>query len=139
MKSINTDPPSIESFTHFSTTTTMKEASILSGPRVEMVRSHRPAPDPDQVLTKVVVAGSNPKDWKRPERLNNPTNQGDDFSGIVHTVGSAITDLKPGTRVSKFHNPSTPHSTYAEYTMTSSHATLPFQIIHLLKKRRRYL
>ena len=42
----------------------MKEAIIKKGPKVEIIDSPVPKPGPEQVVTKVVVAGSNPKDWK---------------------------------------------------------------------------
>ena len=41
----------------------MKEAIIKPGPKVEIIDSSIPTPGPDQVVTKVVVSGSNPKDW----------------------------------------------------------------------------
>jgi len=39
----------------------MKEAIIHPGPRVEIIESPVPEPGSDQVVTKVVVSGSNPK------------------------------------------------------------------------------
>jgi len=39
----------------------MKEAIIHPGPRVEIIDSPVPKPGPDQVVTKVIVSGSNPK------------------------------------------------------------------------------
>jgi NADPH2:quinone reductase len=41
----------------------MKEAIILKGPTVKIIESPIPEPNDDQVVTKVVVSGSNPKDW----------------------------------------------------------------------------
>jgi hypothetical protein len=41
----------------------MKEAIVHKGPVVEIVDSPIPEPGPDDVVTKVVVSGSNPKDW----------------------------------------------------------------------------
>ena len=41
----------------------MKEAIVKPGPTVNIVDSEIPKPGPDQVLIKVVVSGSNPKDW----------------------------------------------------------------------------
>ena len=41
----------------------MKEAIVHAGPKVEIIDSPIPTPGPDQVLTKVIVSGSNPKDW----------------------------------------------------------------------------
>lgn len=39
----------------------MKEAIVHPGPRVEVIESQVPEPGTDQVVTKVVVSGSNPK------------------------------------------------------------------------------
>lgn len=41
----------------------MKEAIVHVGPKVEIVDSPIPKPGPGQVVIKVVVSGSNPKDW----------------------------------------------------------------------------
>lgn len=43
---------------------TMKEAVVGKGTLVEIIDSPVPSPGPDQVVTKVVVSGANPKDWK---------------------------------------------------------------------------
>ena len=44
-------------------TGTMKEAIVSAGPSVKIVDSEIPEPGPEQVVVKVVVSGSNPKDW----------------------------------------------------------------------------
>lgn len=41
----------------------MKEAFVTAGPTVEIKDVAIPEPGPDQIVTKVVVSGSNPKDW----------------------------------------------------------------------------
>jgi len=41
----------------------MKEAIVSEGPKVKIVDSPIPEPGPEQVVIKVVVSGSNPKDW----------------------------------------------------------------------------
>lgn len=41
----------------------MKEAIVAAGPKVKIVDSPIPEPGPEQVVIKVVVSGSNPKDW----------------------------------------------------------------------------
>lgn len=56
-----------------------------------------PKPESDEVVIKVVYAGSNPKDWKIAEFFGVTANQGDDIAGTVHEVGSAVTEFKPGT------------------------------------------
>lgn len=84
-----------------------------------------PTPKENDVLTKVVVSGSNPKDWKRPAFLEqfNGTNQGDDIAGIVEAVGSAVTQFKPGDRVAGFHQMQLPGGSYAEYAVSPEHTT----------------
>lgn len=44
----------------------MKEAIVYPGPTVKIVDTPIPKPEPDQVITKVIFSGSNPKDWKVP-------------------------------------------------------------------------
>ena len=74
---------------------------------------------PDEVLIKVVCAGSNPKDWKHPmpNYFNVKVNQGDDVGGIVEAAGSNFTNFRKGDRVAGFHQMDTPRGTYAEYTV----------------------
>jgi NADPH2:quinone reductase len=69
---------------------------------VEIINSPIPVPNADQVLIKVVVSGSNPKDWKVPEGFKRPHNSGDDISGIVEKVGENVTEFKAGDRVAAF-------------------------------------
>jgi NADPH2:quinone reductase len=42
---------------------TMKEAIVYKDVKVKIVDSPIPTPGPDQVVIKVAVSGSNPKDW----------------------------------------------------------------------------
>ena len=42
----------------------MKEVIIHPGPRAELIESAIPSPNALQVVIKVVVSGTNPKDWK---------------------------------------------------------------------------
>jgi NADPH2:quinone reductase len=74
---------------------------------------------PNEILIKVVTAGSNPKDWKHPmpAYFNVKVNQGDDVSGVVDAVGSSVRNFRPGDRVAGFHVMDTPRGTYAEYTV----------------------
>ncbi|TID19599.1 hypothetical protein E2P81_ATG06766 [Venturia nashicola] len=103
----------------------MKEAFVTAGPTVEIKDVPIPEPGPDQVVTKVVVSGSNPKDWKIPEWFPQagPINQGDDISGTVHAVGSNVTEFKVGDRVAAFHEMMSPHGSYAEYALSWQHTT----------------
>jgi NADPH:quinone reductase len=41
----------------------MKDAIVHPGPQVEIIDSPVPHPGADQLVIKVVVSGSNPKDW----------------------------------------------------------------------------
>jgi NADPH:quinone reductase-like Zn-dependent oxidoreductase len=79
------------------------------------------APDPalreDQVLVKIAYAGINPVDWKIREgymkdrlKLPLPFTAGQDFSGTVMKVGSAVKDFKEGDEVFGFAQ-----GAYAEY------------------------
>jgi NADPH:quinone reductase-like Zn-dependent oxidoreductase len=72
----------------------MYDTVIRSGPVAEVIESPIPTPKPGQVVIKVVVSGSNPKDWKLPQWTNEVINQGDDISGVVHEVGAGVTEFK---------------------------------------------
>jgi NADPH2:quinone reductase len=72
----------------------MYETVIRAGPVAEVIESPIPTPKPDQVVIKVVVSGSNPKDWKLPQWLDEVINQGDDIAGVVHAVGAGVTEFK---------------------------------------------
>ena len=98
----------------------MKEATIAKGPVVTIIDSPIPKPGPGQVVTKVVVSGSNPKDWKVPEWMPDaaPLNQGDDIAGTVHAVGEGVTEFKVGDRVAAFHEMLAPGGSYAEYAVS---------------------
>ncbi|EWZ28640.1 hypothetical protein FOZG_17645 [Fusarium oxysporum Fo47] len=82
-----------------------------------------PEPNGDQVLIKVVVSGSNPKDWKVPEYHGITTNSGDDIAGIVTKVGFNVTEFKPGDRVAALHEVFKPHGSYAEYAIAWAYTT----------------
>ena len=110
-------------------TAKMKEAILHKGLKVEIIDSPIPTPEPAQVVTKVIVSGSNPKDWKRPERDGQKLNQGDDIAGVVHAVGSDVVEFKPGDRVAAFHQMASPGGSYAEYAVSLDHATF-----HIPKK-----
>ncbi|KAL4914486.1 chaperonin 10-like protein [Aspergillus aurantiobrunneus] len=102
----------------------MKEALVHKGPSVQIVDSPIPTPRPDEVLIKVVVSGTNPKDWKLPEWLDKPGNQGDDIAGVVEAVGDNVTEFKPGDRVAAFHEMTTPAGSYAEYALAWHYTTV---------------
>ncbi|KAJ5890930.1 uncharacterized protein N7473_007158 [Penicillium subrubescens] len=114
----------------------MKEVINLAGPTVKIIESPIPEPNDDQVLIKVVVSGSNPKDWKVPDlaasgdssiammiEAKKGVNQGDDIAGVVEKVGSKVVEFKPGDRVAAFHEMCTPGGSYAEFALAWSHTT----------------
>ncbi|CAP64855.1 uncharacterized protein PODANS_5_4010 [Podospora anserina S mat+] len=104
----------------------MKEALVSKGPQVEIVNTPIPSlPSPDHILIRVVVTGTNPKDWKLPDLYEQDarTNPGDDIAGIVHTVGANVFEFKPGDRVAAFHEMRTPHGSFAEYAVAWQHTT----------------
>nr|POE62948.1 quinone oxidoreductase [Quercus suber] len=107
-------------------TTTMKEAIVYAGPRVEIINSPIPTAEPGQVVIKVIFSGSNPKDWKRPEKPGaQPTNQGDDIAGIVHEVGEGVSEFKVGDRVAALHDLNRPGGSYSEYAWAWANTTFP--------------
>ncbi|KAK5101330.1 hypothetical protein LTS08_004937 [Lithohypha guttulata] len=89
-----------------------------------------PEPDPSQLkphqlIIKVHVSGSNPKDWKIPllvPALNN-SNSGDDIVGTVTAVGSSVTEFKAGDRVAAFHEMTKEFGSFAEYAVAWEHTT----------------
>ena len=107
----------------------MKEAIVSVDLKVDIVDSPIPIPEPDQVVTKVVVSGSNPKDWKAPQWTGKSSNTGDDIAGVVHSVGSNVVEFKRGDRVAAFHQMMAPGGSYAEYAVSWDHATF-----HIPKK-----
>ncbi|UPL02592.1 hypothetical protein LCI18_013526 [Fusarium solani-melongenae] len=104
---------------------TMKEAIVSRGPKVEIIDSPIPKAGPGQVVTKIVFSGSNPKDWKRPEYwgARGTGNQGDDISGIVHQVGEDVSEFRPGDRVAAMHEMKQPGGSYAEYGVSWAYTT----------------
>lgn len=117
---------------------TMLEGHVHHPLRVTLHRVASPQPHANEVLIKVHVSGSNPKDWKRPfwHARYNGTNQGDDIAGVVAAVGSAVTQFKPGDRVAGLHEldrldaataddyRATPRGgSYAEYALSPEHTT----------------
>lgn len=82
-----------------------------------------PTPEPGQVLIKVAVSGTNPKDWKRPQNFKKTHNSGDDIAGVVEAVGANVTEFKKGDRVAAFHEMMAPHGSFAEYGIAWDYAT----------------
>lgn len=85
---------------------TMKAVRIhtFGGPEVLTYEdAPRPEPTAGEVLIRVHAAGVNPVDWKTRERgfrrKDLPMIVGWDASGVVESVGSAVTRFKPGDEV----------------------------------------
>ncbi|GHJ85931.1 hypothetical protein NliqN6_2333 [Naganishia liquefaciens] len=102
----------------------MKQTYVHAKPefRGEIQEVDIPTPNDDQLVIKVVIAGSNPKDWKLPE-LGVPGNSGDDAAGYVYSVGRNVTEFKKGDRVAIFHEMTKPGGTFAEYALAWEHTT----------------
>ncbi|KUJ10114.1 GroES-like protein [Mollisia scopiformis] len=90
---------------------------------VEIIDTPIPTPQHDQIVIKVIVSGTNPKDWKYPVWTGNPQNSGDDIAGIIHSVGKDVYEFKPGDRVGALHEFFTPDGSFAEYAVTRDYAT----------------
>jgi NADPH2:quinone reductase len=107
----------------------MKEAIVNKELKVSVHDVPVPKPNADQVLIKVVVSGSNPKDWKIPVWMDKTSNSGDDIAGFVEDVGENVTEFKKGDRVAAFHEMMTDHGSFAEYAIAWAHTTF-----HIPKK-----
>jgi NADPH2:quinone reductase len=75
----------------------MKEAVVFEDLRVEIIESIIPDPKPHQVIIKVEVSGTNPKDWKTHWVPKLPINMGDDFAGTVYKLGAGVTGFEVRT------------------------------------------
>ncbi|GII23998.1 NADP-dependent oxidoreductase [Planosporangium mesophilum] len=98
------------------------QAKSYGGPEVlELVDLPVPVPGPDEVLVRVVAAGTNPVDWKARAGYvsdwfgGGPYIWGWDVSGVVESVGAGVTGFQPGDAV--FGMPRFPALAggYAEY------------------------
>ncbi|KAH7156685.1 chaperonin 10-like protein [Dactylonectria macrodidyma] len=102
----------------------MKEARITPDVEVEIHEVPIPAPKAGEVLVKVAVSGTNPKDWKMPViYAYQATNSGDDFAGIVEAVGEGVFEFKPGDRVAAMHQIGTANGAFAEYAIAPASTT----------------
>ncbi|KAJ5633290.1 hypothetical protein N7490_009629 [Penicillium lividum] len=102
----------------------MKEAIVEYPVKVTIQDLEIPTPQPGQVLIRVVVSGSNPKDWKMPKW--NPEghgNTGDDIAGYVESVGEGVLNFRKGDKVAAFHEMMKPGGSYAEYAIAWEHTT----------------
>lgn len=101
----------------------MKEAIVSPDTDVTIQDSPIPKPGRQEILVKVVIAGTNPKDWQFPLIDETAHNSGDDVSGIVEEVGSEVWEFRKGDRVAGMHAFPEPGGAYAEYAILPSHQT----------------
>ncbi|KAH7305179.1 chaperonin 10-like protein [Stachybotrys elegans] len=95
----------------------MKEALVAPDLSVSIRDVPTPQPGPDELLIKVIVAGSNPKDWKHPHFFSQTVNTGDDVAGYVSAVGANVAGFREGDRVAGYHVIFAPGGTFAEYAI----------------------
>jgi NADPH:quinone reductase-like Zn-dependent oxidoreductase len=109
--------------THHNMIGTMKSAIISIGPKVEIRDVPIPSPGPGEVLVKVVYSGSNPKDWKVYDLIPDlkPSNQGNDFAGVIEALGERVTEFRVGDRVAAFSTFA--GGSYAEYAVAPALTT----------------
>lgn len=101
----------------------MKEALVHPDTSVTIHDVPVPTPGRDEVLVRVVVFGTNPKDWKLPFWLNKEDNSGDDVAGIVEVVGEDVFEFNKGDRVAGFHVMRTAGGAFAEFAVLPSSTT----------------
>ncbi|KAF9870597.1 alcohol dehydrogenase GroES-like domain-containing protein [Colletotrichum karsti] len=101
----------------------MKEAIVNPDISVDVKDSPIPEPGPGELLIKVLVSGTNPKDWKLPAWVGSAHNSGDDVAGIIEKVGSEVYEFEKGDRVAGFHVMRTEHGSFAEYAIVPAFST----------------
>ncbi|TVY81170.1 Trans-enoyl reductase, partial [Lachnellula suecica] len=80
------------------------------------------------IVIKVIVSGTNPKDWKYPFWKDIAQNSGDDIAGTVHAVGKDVYEFALGDRVAALHVANTANGSFAEYAVAPDWTT--FHIPH---------
>lgn len=108
-----------------STAVSKTDSGGIQGTVVDVKQPTESDLKPTQLLIKVHVSGSNPKDWKMPVWVagQNGKNTGDDIAGVVTAVGSAVSEFRVGDRVAAFHEMTTEFGSYAEYAVAWEHTT----------------
>lgn len=102
----------------------MKEAIVDPDLNVTIHDTAIPVPQPGQVLIRVVVSGTNPKDWKMPRLFQKvPSNPGDDIAGYVESVGEGVVGFRKGDKVAAFHEMTKAGGSFAEYAIAWEHTT----------------
>ncbi|UPK92014.1 hypothetical protein LCI18_002949 [Fusarium solani-melongenae] len=103
----------------------MKEAIVAPNTTVRVIDSPIPEPGPSEILIKVVVSGTNPKDWKVPSWSNTSSNSGDDIAGIVASLGPGVRSFHKGDRVAAMHVGLASFGSFAEYAIAPEHTVFP--------------
>ncbi|KAK9464466.1 chaperonin 10-like protein [Lipomyces arxii] len=104
----------------------MKEAIVTcDGINVtsEIIESPIPVPGQGEILIKVVVSGTNPKDWKYPYYTKTPMDSGDDIAGYVESFGQGVIGFSKGDRVAAFHKMGYKAGSFAEYALAFDYST----------------
>ncbi|KAK1728275.1 alcohol dehydrogenase GroES-like domain-containing protein [Colletotrichum acutatum] len=99
----------------------MKEAIVNADLSVDIKDSPIPEPGPGELLVKVIVSGTNPKDWKLPFWFQAASNSGDDVAGTVEKVGAEVYEFEKGDRVAGFHIMRTANGSFAEYAIVPAY------------------
>ncbi|KIW17957.1 hypothetical protein PV08_05152 [Exophiala spinifera] len=94
-------------------------ASTPESIEVKVLDQPIPTPGPNDIVIKVIVSGTNPKDWKLPVYWGGGQgmNTGDDIAGYVHALGKDVTGFRVGDRVAAFHEMTKPFGSFAEYAL----------------------
>jgi NADPH:quinone reductase-like Zn-dependent oxidoreductase len=101
---------------------TMKAVRIHANGGPEVLRYEdvpQPQPKANEILVRVHAAGVNPVDWKIREGIvpaTLPMIMGVDFSGVVESVGSGVTNYRSGDAL--FGQVADGSGSYAEYALT---------------------
>ncbi|KAG9258878.1 alcohol dehydrogenase GroES-like domain-containing protein [Emericellopsis atlantica] len=101
----------------------MKEAIVHPGGKVVIEDHPIPQPGHNELLVRVIIAGTNQKDWKFPFLEDTPHNAGDDVAGVVEAIGDGVWEFRPGDRVAGLHAFPEPGGAYAEYAILPAHQT----------------
>ncbi|KAF2173688.1 hypothetical protein M409DRAFT_15963 [Zasmidium cellare ATCC 36951] len=99
----------------------MKEGVVTLGPKISVREVSVPVPGPEDVLIRVAVTGTNPKDWKMAEWGFGERNEGDDMAGVVEKVGTDVVGFRPGDRVGALHRLRQNYGTFAEFSLAPAH------------------
>lgn len=106
--------------------TMMKAVKAVVGQPLALTEIERPVPGPEQVLIRVAAAGVNRPDLiqragKYPPPPGAPETLGLEVSGWIDSLGSGVTQWKPGDKVVAL----IPGGGYAEYALAHAGSCLP--------------